>query len=240
LIDSLQQARSPLPVLQRGQGDKGVTSVAGALPIVTGIVMQRSQSAARLGENITLHGKALTTNNASVRFTSQRLDTPVELTPTVADEAGNLAVHIPSKAEDVNVLKNWTPGLYTVGVVLRLPGVPELLSNEIAFALAPQIAIHPPLSVTKGTVNLTIDCEPRLTGDQPVLLLFGDRQVKPASINTPAMPAPTTLTFSIPDVDAGSYVVRLRVNGVDSIPVIYSGTPPLPAFDGSQTVTVTP
>jgi hypothetical protein len=54
------------------------------------------------------------------------------------------------------------------------------------------------------------------------------------------MPAPTTLTFSIPNVDAGSYVVRLRVNGVDSIPVIYSGTPPLPAFDGSQTVTVTP
>jgi hypothetical protein len=240
LIDSLQQARSPLPVLQRGQGDKGVTSVARTLPVLTGIVMPRSQLAARLGDNITLQGKALSTNFTTVRFTSPRLDAPVELTPTVADEAGNLAVHIPSKIEDINVLQNWTPGQYTVALVLRLPGVPELLSDEIAFALAPQITIHPPLSVTKGTVNLTIDCEPRLTGDQRVLLLFGDRQIKPASINTPAMPAPTTLTFSIPNVDVGSYVVRLRVDGADSIPVIYSGTPPLPAFDGNQTVTVTP
>jgi hypothetical protein len=240
LIDSLQQARSPLPVLQRGQGDKGVTSIASALPVLTGIVMPRSQSAARLGEDITLQGKGLTTTNASVRFTSQRLDSPIELTPTVADEAGNLSVHIPSKAEDVNVLKNWTPGQYTVGLVLRLPGVPELVSNEIAFALAPQITIHPPLSVTKGTVNLTIDCEPRLTGDQRVLLLFGARQIKPASINTPVMPAPTTLTFAIPNVDPGTYVVRLRVDGVDSIPVTYAGTPPLPSFDAAQTVTVTP
>jgi len=54
------------------------------------------------------------------------------------------------------------------------------------------------------------------------------------------MPAPSTLTFSIPNVDVGSYVVRLRVDGVDSIPVTYSGTPPLPAFDGNQIVTVTP
>jgi hypothetical protein len=240
LIDSLQQARSPLPVLQRGQGDKGVTSIASALPVLTGIAMPRSQFAARLGENITLQGKALTTNNTSVRFSSQRLDTQLELTPTAADEGGGLAVHIPGKAEDINVLENWTPGQYTVGLVLRLPGVPELVSNETAFALAPQITIQPPLSVTKGTVNLSIDCEPRLTGDQRVLLLFGDRQIKPGSINTPAMPAPSTVTFSIPNVDVGSYVVRLRVDGVDSIPVIYGGTPSLPAFDSSQTVTVTP
>jgi hypothetical protein len=33
--------------------------------------------------------------------------------------------------------------------------------------------------------------------------------------------------------------VRLRVDGVDSIPVIVTGTPPLPAFDPAQQVVIT-
>jgi hypothetical protein len=33
-------------------------------------------------------------------------------------------------------------------------------------------------------------------------------------------------------------VVRLRVDGVDSIPVSYTGSPPLPQFDAAQTVSV--
>jgi hypothetical protein len=32
--------------------------------------------------------------------------------------------------------------------------------------------------------------------------------------------------------------VRLRVDGVDSIPVVYAGTPPVAAFDAAQTVTI--
>jgi len=70
-------------------------------------------------------------------------------------------------------------------------------------------------------------------------LLFGERPVDPKSVNTPAdTTQPTTLTFSIPAVAPGHYVARLRVDGVDSIPVLYAGTPPMPAFDPAQTVSV--
>jgi hypothetical protein len=68
---------------------------------------------------------------------------------------------------------------------------------------------------------------------QRILLLFGDRAVQPSSI------APTTLKFDIPAVTAGTYVVRLRVDGADSIPVILTGTPAVPAFDPAQQVVVT-
>jgi hypothetical protein len=63
--------------------------------------------------------------------------------------------------------------------------------------------------------------------------------VEATSITTPADPnAPTTLLFLVPDVEAGEYVLRLRVDGVDSIPVDFSGD--LPQFDEGQKVTVEP
>ena len=71
-------------------------------------------------------------------------------------------------------------------------------------------------------------------------LIFGDQQVVPATIVTPAdTTQPTTLTFSVEGVLAGTYVVRLRVDGVDSIPVRTSGPPALLEFDPAQQVIVT-
>jgi hypothetical protein len=113
-----------------------------------------------------------------------------------------------------------------------------MASNEIAFALAPMIAVSPN-AAPPGTIVLTVTSEPRIASGQRVLLLFGDQQIEPDAINTPADTAqPTTLTFTVAG-DAGTdYVVRLRVDGVDSIPVSYSGTPPQAGFDPAQRVTV--
>jgi hypothetical protein len=46
-----------------------------------------------------------------------------------------------------------------------------------------------------------------------------------------------TLTFQAPGVTAGDHFVRLRVDGVDSLLVDKSKTPPV--FDPAQKVTVT-
>jgi hypothetical protein len=71
------------------------------------------------------------------------------------------------------------------------------------------------------------------------VLLFGDREVPATNITTPPDPtAETTLTFDVTDAEAGEYVLRLRVDGVDSIPVDFSTAPP--QFDPSQIVTITP
>ena len=47
-----------------------------------------------------------------------------------------------------------------------------------------------------------------------------------------------SLTFTIPGVAVGEYPVRLRVEGIDSLPVTFSGTPPTFEFDPLQTVRV--
>jgi len=63
--------------------------------------------------------------------------------------------------------------------------------------------------------------------------------VKPDAVDTPANPSlPTKLTFTLPGVGAGKYLVRLRVDGIDSLPVTITGSPAKLDFDPQQTVTV--
>jgi hypothetical protein len=243
LIDSRLPVKAALPVLKRGKDDRGVTSVAGLPPSLNEIRPPQSQQAARLGEDITIVGGQLTIVGTTVRFTSSRVAQPVELVPQAGLTPDEITVHIPGQADDAEALSHWAPGFYTVGLVQQRAGLPPITSNELAFALAPRITVAP-TSAPAGTISLTLVCEPRIADGQRVLLLFGDRQVGPATITTPPITTqpltvpPTTITFAVPDVTAGSYLVRLRVDGVDSIPVVYTGTPPIPGFDPAQKVIV--
>jgi hypothetical protein len=243
LIDSRTPAKATLPVLKRGQQDRGPTAITGAAPALREIRMPRSQSAARLGEDIAILGDRFTLDPTTVRFTSTRGLPPIELAPQQGSEPGEIAVRIPDKAEDAQAFSRWTPGFYTAGLVQTRPGLPPIVSNELPFALAPQITVTldatTPEDATHFTVDLTVTCAPRIAAAQRVLVVLGDRQAAPATIKTPADTAqPTTLTFKILGVTAGDHVVRLRVDGVDSIPVSYTGSPPLPQFDPAQTVSV--
>jgi hypothetical protein len=99
-----------------------------------------------------------------------------------------------------------------------------------------------PLAAAAGNINLTVTCSPRLRPEQEphTLLVFGRRTVAPATINTPADPLqPTTLTFTVPAVAAGQYLVRLRVEGIESLAVTITGSPAKLDPDPQQRVTVT-
>ncbi len=239
LIESTRPTKAPLPVLKRGEQDRGVTAVAGAAPSLREIRLPLSQPSVRLGENVVLIGEQLTIVDTVARFTSLRLTNPVELPPAAGDTPGELRAHLPDKSEDLNALSRWVPGFYTLALVVRHSGMPAIVSNELAVALAPRITVTP-LTAAAGTVTLTIACEPRLVAGQRILLLFGDRQVDPQTVITPANTSlPTTVTFTVSHVVAGRYLVRLRVDGVDSIPVVYTGMPLTPSFDPNQQVTIT-
>jgi hypothetical protein len=75
-----------------------------------------------------------------------------------------------------------------------------------------------------------------------VSLLFGEREIPVKTVSTPADTAsPTVLTFTVPHPPQGtvgvhSYIVRLRVDGVESIPVVRHGT--RLEFDPQQKVTI--
>ena len=236
LIDSQQATRAPLPVLRRGPQDRGVVATAAAAAVLDALSLPRAQAAVRLGEDFTLEGRQLGLENTVLRFNSLRLDAPVDVAPQAGPKAGSLSVHLASPAEDADVAARWTPGLYTVALLAQPPGAPAMISNELPFALAPIITVSP-LSAPAGDVTLQLTCMPRLRDGQRVYLVFGDRLAAPESWSNPADPhQPTALTFKLADVPSGTYPVRLRVDGVDSIPVDFTG--PVPAFAADQQVVI--
>lgn len=236
LIDSQAATRAPLPVLRRGPQDRGVLATASAAAVLEALDYPRHQSAVRLGEDFVLHGRQLGTQNAVARFSSLRLDAPIDIAPQAGDAAGTVRVHLADTADDANAIARWAPGIYTVALRVQPPGLPPLLSNELPLALAPRIALGA-LAAAAGDFSLSIACTPRIRAGQRVFLLFGDRLLPPASMNNPADPQqPTALVFQLTGVAAGTYTVRLRVDGADSIPVDFSGS--VPAFAADQQVVV--
>lgn len=75
LIDSQRPTRAPLPVLTRGQDDRGVVAVPGGAPVLRTIRPPRSQPAGRLGEDVVIEGDHLEANPV-IRFASMLPEPP--------------------------------------------------------------------------------------------------------------------------------------------------------------------
>lgn len=236
LIDSQAAVRAPLPVLRRGPQDRGVITTAATAAVLDALSFPHAQATVRLGEDLVLSGRQLGADFALARFSSLRLDAPVDVAPQPG-AAGTLRVHLADAGTDPDAASRWAPGIYTVALLVQPPGLPPLLSNELPLALAPVITVSP-LAAPAGDLTLQLTCLPRIRDGQRVLLLFGDRVLAPQSLTNPADPhQPTALTFLVAGVAAGTWTVRLRVDGADSIPVDYCGS--APAFAANQQVVVT-
>ena len=241
LIQSRAPGRSALPVLKRGADDHGPVVQGAPAPVLTGVQAAASplQPSLRLGEDLLVNGSNLLCSSFSVRIEHPRFVIVQDL-PARTIDAAQLGVHLPSIAEHAAGMDAWAPGVYSVSLRVSEPGLPTWGTNSVTMALAPLIGVSP-LTHAPGTVSLSVTCTPRLRSDQAaqIRLLFGAIEALPASIVTPGNPTlPSTLTFTIPGVVTGDYAVRLRVDGVDSLPVTFSGTPPAFAFDALQTVSV--
>lgn len=259
LIESARPTKTPLPVLTRGPQDKGVTAVASPPPSLSEVLPptvlaaagqgddtildgQRFTrlAAARLGDDVTLNGQQLNNDSFVVRFSSSRLSAPNDVVPKAGGKATRIIAHLADLTEDPNALVKWVPGYYTVSLAINRPNLPAWTTNEVPLALAPRIKLEFN-SAAAGDIILNINCTPRVRGEQRVFLLFGDSPpIQAQSLVNPADTSqPTRLTFLILAATPGNYVVRLRVDGVDSLPVMVTGTPPIMAFDPNQQVTVT-
>jgi hypothetical protein len=238
LIESLQPVRSTLPVLKRGASDRGASVSATRLPILTGAEFADSMPSMRLGTDVKILGKYLDVEGGRVRFTNMRLAAPIERT-AVKTLSDSLIVHLGGLAEDSTAYTTWVPGFYTAALLIDVPGNPLLVTNEVPVSLAPTISISAH-SAPAGDLTLTVTCTPRVHDDQTALLLFGDGQIAVLARNTPDDPAlPTTFTFQIKNAKPGVHLVRLRIDGVDSLPFTITGTPPVIDFDPNQKVTIT-
>ncbi|MEM8640232.1 MAG: hypothetical protein AAGG51_15650 [Cyanobacteria bacterium P01_G01_bin.54] len=112
-------------------------------------------------------------------------------------------------------------------------------SETLPLAIAPQVVgIESQRLAAAGYWTVAVDCLPQVRPSQRVLLLLGDRGVPlQEAIALPDAPtAPSRLTFRVKNIPPGDYVVRLRVDGVDSIPVDFA-TRPL-GFDEHQRLSI--
>jgi hypothetical protein len=250
LIDSLRSSVAPLPVLSRGEADRGPLALAAPGPSLLEVREifdpalptrpPNGKPAAELGDVLVLAGTGLGSDPLAARFRHFRSDEPLEVEPLPERTDAEVRVPLPG-AGDAGVPAQWPAGVYTVELVVRRPDVPSWTTNRLPFALGPTLDGIVPASQAAGAqpFDLTVECRPQVQAGQRVSLLLGGREILPASVATPGgdPDAPTTLVFPVDGMPVGSHVVRLRVDGADSVPIDFTSMPP--QFDAGQTVTIT-
>jgi hypothetical protein len=234
LIESTQPAKTPLPVLKRGENDQGVAAQPDLIPpfpAIVGIVPPNRQPSALLGDTLILSGHNLDGDTVIVRFNNIHLPDPIDIPVLAGGTENQISAQIPNNPAD------WLVGFYTVEALINKAGEQDRLTNILPLALAPTImGIAPPNPVVRdgsGSVTLTLTCSPQVRAGQHAALLLGDREVLAQD-----HPVQTdTITFVINDAPVGSRYVRLRIDGIDSLLVNRTVSPP--AFDSAMEVIIT-
>jgi len=229
LIESQRPVRAPLPVLTIGASDRGPTvgaSLIPPFPTLEAIEYTDAKPSAYLGESLGFTGHHLDADAATpytVELAHADLAAPIVLTPSSVAEGRVIAA--------LNMAANAAPaGVY--GATLRLvrDGSPRS-TNTLPLVLAPRIdAIS---AVTAGTTTtFTVQITPEARLRQSAALVVGTREIR-------AQPYPAqtgTLTFEMDGLAAGTYAVRLRMDGIESVLIDRTTTPP--TFFASQQVSV--
>lgn len=223
LIDSAVPARTPLPVLMRGTDDRGIKAQANLLPpcpTLDSLELPNQQTAAQLGDRLLLRGYSLNSDNnqAQVRLNHPRLEDPLIQTGAVQNGGDAIAITLPDQAAP------WLAGFYTLTVQLQQEGREET-SNALSVAIAPRIESINRDTTDDGDPILRLTCQPDVQSSQRISLLVGSRAIP---LIRPSNPPERTrdLSFSLRDVSSGEYWIRLRVDGVDSLLIDRTTTPP--------------
>jgi hypothetical protein len=222
LIDSTEPSRSGPPVLARGADDQGPIATTAFPPQIDKVVLPRGMPAARPGDLVHLVGRHLETVT-SIEATCAHLSRPQTL-PVTERGSEDIAFTVPVGGT-----------LLPAGTALLTPlaPTPEARGNTVALRLAPTLLDGPfEASLVGGAATVPLSCSPPVQEGQTIQLIVGDRIVRGATPQDET----SDLTFELSEFKAGQYLVRLRVDDQDSIPIDVND--PL-AFDEHQFLVLT-
>lgn len=242
LIEAARPSRRALPVLSRGPvdpvsgRDRGVVvepSLVPPLPTVTRVVPPSGHVAARLGDTLRVEGHHLDGSAVVARFHHPLVADDIPISVGAVTDRTGFDVALPSGAPADAA---WPAGVWTVSVDLVRPGeAVTRTTNVAAMPLAPTL-ILPPSSITRdaatGAVTVTLGLHPHVRPSQPARLSLGSD----TAAADPHPAATGSLTFRLGVVPSGPQWVRLVVDGVESLLVDTSTSPP--TFDSTQSVSV--
>ena len=222
LIDNNQPLRAPLPVLARSAGDLGPHVGAQVAPFLQAASPPNAQSGARPGDAVTLIGQRLA-GVSQVRVSGSALSGP-QLLPVAAASGSALTVQMPTDPP-------LPAGVIAVTAQVTAADGDTLASNAVPLVLVPVITSTAPLAATLsgGSATVEVTCSPPVLESQTVALAIGS-QIVAGTPGAPGSEPRTSLSFTLQGFTAGSYVLRLRVDGQDSIPVVAGQT----SFDPNQ------
>lgn len=263
LIQSTQAVKTALPVLKRGDQDRGVEALADARssfptlesmhigPVEDATIdpLPRSYPSAQLGLQLILLGENFDGDSVQLSFVHSRfgeLTHPQHLPPLVINvplaqrTAKKIIFSLPA---DITAMTAWRTGLYRV-VVQVTKATKIQTSNELPLVLAPRIDSIAPANpiIRDGSNNatLTLTCAPAAIKEQAITLLLADMEATAEKRVADSDP----LVFKLKNAPALADVpVRLRIDGSDSMPFErkfdVSGNPLPLAFANAQKVTLT-
>lgn len=232
LIDSTRRSRTPLPVLTRGKDDAGVSaqgSLVPAYPTIGEVIPPLKQPSVLLGDVLTISGHHLNGDQVEALFTHSLLPKPLRVPLLSGATADKVTVAVPTAAAI------WPPGLYGVSLeITNKPGTKDeqkRTTNVASMALAP-VMLNSPITATlaQSAATAKLKCSPEVRPEQRVALLVGEQEVLAESRSTQT----GALTFVIAKATAGEFLVRLRVDGVDSLLVDRSPMPDKPPVFKNQ------
>lgn len=247
LIESEETAQAGLPVLRRGQEDRGVDTLLGPFPALTSWhvgeladdfarLRQPSYLSARLGATLTLRGENLAGETRKVRFTHQRLGTVLDLNaPLTEGDPNRIILALPNAEAPASAA--WAAGIYTLAVIVTndvINGGRDRASNALPLSFAPRLD-----SVTAGerdadnNVTLTVVSQPTVRRKQQAVVVLPDSE----AVAKPRANDADPLLFVLKNPAAGETALRLRVDGVDSLEFKLDGNS-LPLVMERQKVTI--
>lgn len=246
LIDANKTSKSPLPVLKQGDsntGPKAQASLVPPFPTITGYTLPNNQIGALLNDGVTVSGHHFAGETGkpadvtvAVRLSSIRLAAPISIAvPLGARTDKSLSFTIP------NTPTTTPAGLYSIsaGVASLAPPAETLFSSEVPFAIAPAITggIDAPIARTAvdaatglGSAEITVICSPEILPDQRVTFTVGTKEV-------PSQPHPvpgSSFIFTVNNMAAGTYPVRLTVDGAESLLIDRSDPADLKFYPSQQ------
>jgi hypothetical protein len=257
LIQETRPVRSSLPVLRRGKEDGGVSvqpHLIPPYPTVEKIDLPRRQVSALSTDALTIKGHHFTEDadgplaidTMTVRLVHPHRADPVDLdVPRGNYTNTQITVSLRDGEEQC------PPGVCAVSILIALQGPSNEMrsSNEFPLSIAPRIETVNSLPLQSadelpvvqlqradpenelGDLVLDLTCAASVLPGQRVALLLGSRMI-PAEPH----PQPThALRFIAHNMSAGTFWLRLRVDGVDSL-LIDRSDKRQPIFDETQQV----
>ena len=225
LIQADDATNASFPVATRN-----ISVQNGLLSSIVSVKPASGKSAATLGDTVSVSGTGLS-NTVGVSLSNAYLG--IQYGPIVPSSVTNTSVQfaLPSLSSG-----NASPpatalpaGVYSLSVQIQAPGMPTpLSSNSLPLAIAPQILSGLPASVAGPSFTLNPNCAPALLPRQQISFILGSQEISAV----PFQSVTNNPTFNFTNVAPGTYLVRLRIDGIDST-LTYAPPP------GSPTIQVT-